>query len=86
MNRPILEEFFSEELDAMERILERGRSGKHSEDKFRALDPFEHRLKAIAHGQKPYLALDRETGEPHILHAALRLMMAHVCAVARGRK
>jgi hypothetical protein len=72
------------QLDAMERVLAIGATGKYAGKSIYAttwteqVDAFNRHLD----GYTDVFGADTETGEAHIIHAALRLLMAH--AVARA--
>ena len=86
MNRPILEKFFASQLDAMARVLEHGQSGKHSANDFLSRGAGWHFAKAEGHMIKcgsHYLEIDDcDTGERHLILAALRLLMADACVAS----
>ncbi len=80
---PVLKDLLGPQLDAMERIVARGRAGKHAADDLLAHGSEWHFNKADSHQIRAgthYTERDHETGEPHLLHSAIRLMMADACA------
>ena len=80
---PLLEEMLGPQLDGMESILRQGRAGKHANEPGIRVDGEYQFNKADSHifrAGPTYSARDTEeggTGEPHILHAAVRLLMAN---------
>lgn len=71
------------ELESIERILAKGRAGKHASDDLLSHGADFHFAKADSHlvrSGSHYTALDDETAEPHLMHAVTRLLMTQACA------
>ncbi len=87
-SHPILHELLGPQLDAMERVLALGRAGKYSNDTVTEHGPDHHFAKADSHQARfgaHYADRDHESGERHIIHSALRLLMTDACVQADER-
>lgn len=72
-----------DQLEAMERIAAKGQQGKYAGKSILEKTADYHFTKADSHQCRAgshYQERDEETGEPHLDHAALRLLMASHCA------
>jgi hypothetical protein len=70
------------QLHAMERICAAAAAGKHAGESFKSLGVVHHLAKVGSHlAQSGTLGTvrDEESGELHLVHAAIRLLMAAAC-------
>ena len=80
---PTLTALLPEQMAALERVAAKGQAGKHKGDPGTSQGADYHVTKSDGHIVQAGAFLnkiDEETGEPHIILAALRLLFTDLCA------